>query len=59
MIEAAIRADERAKCVAEIKAFARERVDKWTAITPEAEDDHKAEGWAILLAASHIERKQP
>lgn len=58
-LEAEIRADERAKCVAEIKAFAQARVDRWTSITPDAEDDHKAEGWAILMAAAHIEKPTP
>lgn len=53
--EADVRADERAKCFQEVEAFAREYVERRCMPGDEDLNSHvKAQGWAILLAASAI-----
>ena len=50
--EAAIRADERAKCVAELEQHASEYVMRMGPIV--GWDDAKADGWNILVAARRL-----
>lgn len=57
MDEAAIRADERAKCVAELEAYASAYVDRWGSIV--GWDDAKATGWNISVAAKRLIPKSP
>lgn len=57
MNEAEIRADERAKCVAELEVQASAYVDRWGPIV--GWDDAKATGWNISVAAKRLLPKQP
>jgi hypothetical protein len=57
MNEAAIRADERAKVVAELETYANLYVDHWGPIV--GWDDAKATGWNISVAARGLLPKQP
>ena len=50
--EAAIRADERAKIVAELEQYATDFVVKWGPIT--GWDDAKASAWNICVAAKRL-----
>lgn len=52
MTEAEIRADERAKCIAELEAQAAAYVEKWTPIL--GGDHAKADAFNILVAARRL-----
>lgn len=54
-IELIIRADERKKCVDEIRKFASEYVCKWIEIYGD-NISIKAEGWAILQASEALRK---
>lgn len=54
MNEAEIRADERAKCIAEVEAQANEYLAKWGPIV--GDDAAKAEAWNLLVAARRLSR---
>lgn len=53
MTEIEIRADERAKCVAEVEAQANEYLAKWGPIL--GEDAAKADAWNLIVAARRLE----
>ena len=52
MTEAEIRADERAKCIAELEAQTDAYVEKWSSII--GEDHAKADAFNILVAARRL-----
>jgi hypothetical protein len=52
--ESEIRADERAKCVAQVRDFSNRYVEKWES----AGVDSKAEGWAILMASFDLHERE-
>jgi O-succinylbenzoate synthase len=54
-----IRADERAKCIRELEAYAQAYVEKWTRINPSAEDQHKADAFNIMVAAASLRAALP
>jgi hypothetical protein len=53
-LERAIREDERKRCSDWLANYAREYVAKWTAITPDGEDDHKATAFDLLMASKRM-----
>ncbi len=54
MTEAEIRADERAKCIAELEQQANAYVEKWAPIL--GEDHAKADAFNILVAAKRLSK---
>jgi hypothetical protein len=54
MTEDEIRADERELCAKLLERYAQDYVSKWESLSPRNADEHKAEGWRILVCASKV-----
>jgi threonine synthase len=54
MTEEEIRADEREQCAKLLEQYAQDYVNKWESLLPRQADEHKAEGWRILVCAAKV-----